>query len=747
MSPLSPSATAVEDRPLQLRQRPDLTIVPAVYQGEPSWIIKDPVSLKYHRLREAEMLVLQMLQGDTSLRRIQARLRSRFPTQRVGLAELQHLIGHLYQAGMLISAAAGQGRQLLRRRGELRRRAWWDRLTNLLAIRFPGFDPEPLLRRLQPYGQWMFQVQGLLVWWLLALGAVGLLLSQWAEFQTRLPAFHDFFAARNVLWLALVMGVTKICHELGHGLACKHFGGECHEIGVMLLVFTPAMYCDTSDSWLLPNKWHRVWIGAAGIYVEILLASLATFAWWYSQPGLPHYLALNVMFVCSVSTVVFNANPLLRYDGYYMLADALEIPNLAEKSRVAMLNLLRVHALGLPPMRGRALPPRRQLLFAGYSLASFAYRWLVLVMIAMFVSRVFAPYGLQALGHGVLAISALGLLGRPLWQLGQFFAVPGRWQELQPRRLAVTLALLLLLLGGLALVPFPRHVWARVVVQPDGGEQVYVTLPGTLDRLHVRPGQRVAAGSLLAELGNSEIALRLLRMEGEAARYRRHLHHLRRRQADHPEAGTQIPAAQTALAEIEHQLAQLRADAQGLQLTARQAGLVIPPPERPATPESQPPQPLPEWQGSPLDPKNSGAWLERGALFCTVVAPDSMQAILIFDQTDLAWVAVGQDVDLRLEAYPGHRLRGTIREVARGAWPASGQQAAAAGGPDASAGRDAHLPASAGSVAYSASVPLRDLPLPLAVLPGQRGAARIRTGWEPILPRLIRFTQNTLRFR
>ena len=155
---------------------------------------------------------------------------------------------------------------------------------------------------------------------------------QFDEFHTKLPTFHQFFEAKNWIYLGVTLAVTKVIHEFGHGLTCKHFGGECHEMGVMLLVLTPCLYCNVSDSWMLPNKWHRAWIGAAGMYVEIVIASICTFLWWFSEPGLLHQLCLSTMFVCSVSTMMFNANPLLRYDGYYILADLMEIPNLRQKA-------------------------------------------------------------------------------------------------------------------------------------------------------------------------------------------------------------------------------------------------------------------------------------------------------------------------------------------------------------------------------------------------------------------------------
>jgi putative peptide zinc metalloprotease protein len=131
------------------------------------------------------------------------------------------------------------------------------------------------------------------------------------------------------MWLALTLCVTKVLRVRPRPR--KHFGGERYEIGVMMLVLTPCLYCNVSDSWMLPNRWHRAAIGAAGMYVELVLASIACFIWWFTVPGPLNYICLNVMFVSSVSTVMFNANPLLRYDGYYILSDVLEIPTCGKK--------------------------------------------------------------------------------------------------------------------------------------------------------------------------------------------------------------------------------------------------------------------------------------------------------------------------------------------------------------------------------------------------------------------------------
>ncbi len=735
--------TAVEDRRLPLRRRADLEISESTFQLEKSWIVKDPVSLKYHRLREAEKIVLDMLDGKTTLREIKETLQERFPTKIARITDLQQLLSSLFRAGMLLSDSPGQAEQLLKRHRETQRREWGQRLSNILAIRFPGVDPERLLNWLHPKFGWIFERSGIMIWLLCAVAAGSLLLANFDEFHRRLPGFYEFFSVRNFFWLALVMGTTKICHELGHGLSCKHFGGECHEIGLMLLVFTPAMYCDTSDSWLLPSKWHRAFIGAAGMYVEIFLAAVATFVWWNTQPGLLNYMCLNVIFVSSVSTVVFNANPLLRYDGYYILSDILEIPNLAQKSRLAMLNILRVTCLGLKPVSSRQLPQRNQGLFAFYSVASFCYRWFVLVMIVWFVSRIFEPYGLQIIGKLIIAMSAVGLVVMPLWQLWKFLSVPGRMQEVKMSRLITTVLVVALLIGLVVLVPLPRHVMTSVVIRPDEADRVYVSVPGKLAELYVQPGSHVEAGQPLAQLINDDATLRFAALRGERAQQEAHLANLRIRQATDPEVGLRIPAAAAILADIDQQLTQLQKDQARLRLTAKIAGTVMLPNE---VPDAKTTDELPGWSGTPFDAENQGAHLDTGTLLCTIGDPQQMQAILVFDQRDVRNVRPGQAVEILLEEYPGRVFTGQVRQVAKMDLQLPPRElTAAAGGPlatqtDATTGQPKTM-----FVMYEASVPLHDASVEL--INGFRGRAKIRVANQPILARVMEFVRNSLHFR
>ena len=414
MATLAESLVSSSSRKLPIRKRPDLRARQHRYQGRLYWVVKDPVGLQYYRFEEEEYAILQMLDGQSSLDEIAERFEREFPPQTIRTEELQQFIGMLHRSGLVITDAAGQGQQLVKRRDERKRKRAAGDADQILSMRFKGIDPERFFNFIYPYIRWFFTVPAMVV--LHSAGARGADAGDRAVRRVPIAAagVPTFFQAQNWLWLALTLCITKILHEFGHGLSCKHFGGECHEIGVMFLVLTPCLYCNVSDSWMLPNRWHRAAIGAAGMYVEIVLASICTFIWWFTEPGPLNYICLNVMFISSVSTVMFNANPLLRYDGYYILSDILEIPNLRQKASTILNRKLGKWCLGLEEPEDPFLPKRKQWLFATYTVASAIYRWVVMLSILYFLNKVFEPYGLKILGQ-IIALGALyGLLIQPL---------------------------------------------------------------------------------------------------------------------------------------------------------------------------------------------------------------------------------------------------------------------------------------------------------------------------------------------
>ena len=407
MVSLADSLLSTSARKLPIRARPDLSAQRQRYQGRTYYVIKDPVGLHYFRFQEEEYAILYMLDGNTSLDEIKERFEAQFPPQKITLEEIQHFLGMLHQSGLILAGVQGQGTQLLKRRGERRQKELLGLITNILCIRFKGIDPQRLLDWLYPKIAWFFSPAAVAISVMMMVAALLLVGAQFETFRAKLPGFHDFFNASNAILLGLTLALTKVFHEFGHGLSCRHFGGECHELGVMFLVLTPCLYCNVSDSWMLPNKWHRAAIGAAGMYVEVVLASIATGVWWFSQPGVANSLALNVMFICSVSTVIFNGNPLLRYDGYYILADVVEIPNLRQKATTILGQKMGEWFLGMEPSEDPFLPKRNQVFFVLYSVASAFYRWLVVFSILFFLYQLGKPYQLEIIGQ-VMAMIALG---------------------------------------------------------------------------------------------------------------------------------------------------------------------------------------------------------------------------------------------------------------------------------------------------------------------------------------------------
>ena len=369
MVTLHDSLLSSSARSLSIRRRPDLIARRQHYLGRSYWVVKDPVGLTYFRFQEEEYALLNWLDGQISLDEIKDRFEAEFPPQKITLDEIQQFLGMLHRSGLVIAAVGGQGKQLLKRRRERRRKELMARLANVLCIRFKGIDPERFLNWLYPWIKWFYSPAAVFACIFFGLSALTLVMVQFQTVMNRLPAFHEFFSFQNALLLSATLGLTKVLHEFGHGMTCKHFGGECHELGVMVLVLTPCLYCNVSDSWLLPNKWQRAAIGAGGMYVELVLASFATWIWWFSEPGLLNHICLNVMFVCSVSTLVFNANPLLRYDGYYILSDITEIPNLRQKSTAVLSRKMGEWLLGLEqprrPVPARAEPGLLRALFGG----------------------------------------------------------------------------------------------------------------------------------------------------------------------------------------------------------------------------------------------------------------------------------------------------------------------------------------------------------------------------------------------
>ena len=746
MATLAKSIVSSSSRKLAIRVRPDLKARRQRYQGRVYWVVKDPVGLQYFRFEEEEFAILQMLDGQSSLEEIAEQFEADFPPQTIRVEELQNFIGMLHRSGLVLSDAPGQGVQLKKRRDERKRKELIGAASNVLAFRFRGFDPERILNAMYPWVRWFFTTPATVASLLLALSALSLVIVQFDVFQSKLPSFQAFFSAQNWLLIAGVLAVTKILHEFGHGLSCKHFGGECHEMGIMFLVLTPCLYCNVSDSWMLPSRWHRAAIGAAGMYLEVVIASIATFLWWFSEPGLMNYICLNIMFVSSVSTILFNANPLLRYDGYYILSDLLEIPNLRQKASTILSRKLGSWCLGLEEPEDPFLPKRNQFLFALYTVASSIYRWVIMLSILYFLNKVFEPYGLKVIGQLIALVSLYGLIFMPLSKVYKFFRVPGRWSKVKKLRMFATLGILVAVICGVLFIPLPSSVMCYFELQPRGSVSVYVEVEGILEEAFVEPGQQVQEGDVLARLSNIDLELEIQQLRGERDALQEQLSSLVQIRFRDEQASLQLDVIKERLGSIDEQLQQKVRDLRRLELIAPVSGTIIPPTRRRDNQGDNRAE-LPGWSGSPLDPQNIGAtFLPDGPhnLFCEIGDPDQWDAVLVINQREFDLVAPGQEVRLMFEESAYHVFISAIDSIADDEMDTIPVRLASTSGGPVPAEADAEGMLRPLSTSYQAVVRLDNS---LGILRnGLIGQARIETRDRTLASRLYRYLSRTFSF-
>jgi putative peptide zinc metalloprotease protein len=740
---LAESLISSTSRPLTLRMRPDLDSRRHRYHGRTFWVVKEPLGLNYFRFHDEEFAILCMLDGRSSLDDIKDEFETQFTPQKITYQDLLQFVGMLHRSGLVISESSGQGHQLRKRRDDKKWREFLGKLSNVFALRFRGVDPERFLNWLYQYTGWFFRWQTVIGVLLFALCAAVLVAVNFEDFQRKLPAFHTFFGPKNWFYLGITMGIVKVLHEFGHGLSCKHFGGECHELGAMMLVFTPALYCNVSDSWMLSNKWHRAAIGAAGMYVELFLASIATFVWWYSLPGLLNSIALSVMFICSVSTIVFNGNPLLRFDGYYILMDVLEIPNLRQKATEITRRFFVWLCLGIEQPENPFLPHDRQWLFGLYTIAAIIYRWVVVFSIVFFLNKVFEPYGLKIIGQVMALAGFFGLVAQPVFELGKFFWTPGRMNKMKRERVAATAGVAVATVLFVFFVPLPFSVKCNFEIQPRGGQQVYVQMPGQIKEVAYRPGDQVQPGDVLMKLENPELELQLLDLEGRYRQAEEAYRVLYDTRYNDGSAINQLDAAREMRDSARKQWEEKVREAQQLTITAPTAGTIIPPPAK-SDKISLSQGRLPTWEGTPFDERNRGALILPTDLICQIGDPHQMDAVLIVDQAYIDLVHEGQSVRVLLEAYT-HKAHDTkieeiatteVKNISRGM--STQQQGRQETKPDAT-GQFRPL-----NTSYQARAQLSDLPGDMQA--GMQGQARIYTGWQPLAKRFYRYCAKTFHF-
>jgi len=534
------------------------------YRGKPWYVLQDLSNQRFHRFSPTANAVIGLMDGrrtvDEIWRIASETLGDDAPTQ----DEMIRLLGQLHAGDALQSDVSPDTAELLDRYEKKAKRELQGRLMNPLAIRIPLFDPERFLVRTLPYVRPLLGWVGAGLWLAVVVPALILAGTHWSELTE--GVFDRVLAVENLALVWLIFPVLKGLHELGHGYLNRRFGGEVHDMGIMLLVFTPVPYVDASSAHAFPEKSKRMLVGAGGMIVEIFAAAVAMLLWVNLEPGAARTVAFNVMLIGGVTTLLFNANPLLRFDGYYILGDWLEIPNLRARSNAYFRYLLERYGFGRRDAEAPEAAPGERAWFLAFGSAAFLYRFVVVSAILLFILD-----RSLVLGSVLVTIALVGWFGVPLAKGLRFLTSDPRLRRVRPRATAVVAGALGLLVFAIAILPVPYRTRSEGVVWLPEEALVRVETEGFVERVLAPPGARVAVGAPLFELRNPELAKQLHVEEARLRELRARFHKVRLESR----ARGQMLAEEIRL--VERRLARTRERDQALVVRSGQGGTFVAP--------------------------------------------------------------------------------------------------------------------------------------------------------------------------
>lgn len=645
------SASSVDKR-LTFHQRPDLQFSTTAGGGS---IATDPIAKVHHELSAEETFLLEKLRGGQgiSLAELGRQYEARFAPQRIRHEEMYALLIGLHQAGLLSVDSTRQGDSLWRRHQERLsiEKLWvW---TKLLAIKLPGFNPQGLLDVSAFVGKAFFSWVGLSLAILLWILACLILIGSSAPFTAELPTINELMKPSGWLSLLLVVAVLKSLHELGHALACHRFGAEVREIGCLLLMFAPCLYSDVTDCWRLSNRWHRIAITLGGVFFEITIAAMAVIIWRFTEPGWLHTTALHVVLVASLGTLLVNLNPLVRYDGYYLLSDLSETPNLWHRSRQAITR--RLQALFI---ESNALQIQEPVWLVIYGMLSKLFLTSLLMMFGWLIIAAATYTKIEILGWVIVSMIGAGLIAPAL------AAGYRGWKResmkpsvtLRKRRVALFVLALACLVYLVGFLPVPSSISAQAVVVPEEYEVVAVSHAGRL--LKALPeGSQVNQGDALVWLADPELEKQLAITKALYEHSLLEIHLLESQRAIDPKLAAKLPTAKARLQSVEQRLTELRSEIEKLTLHADRDGMLI------GSNFFQ--QATSEGEIDVLNSKHRGAWLEVGTIAAMIIDPKSVEVQLSVPDHALDRVRPGQQVRIALNQVSSGITQGEVNQIAR----------------------------------------------------------------------------------
>ena len=617
--------------------RTNLRISEQTVSGEKSYVIKVPETNTYNRYGATEYELLTLCDGTRTASDVTALWNEHHPDEPLDEAEVLEFLDGV-EAGVW-EQSLGQRNLAVLERIRDDRKSRVDQ-SSVLYLMFKAWDPNRTLAKLDRYCGWMFTPGFVIFSVVLFIASAYLLAGDWNRVQRDTAALYSFQNKTAydiwIFWL-LLFGYGAI-HEFGHGLTCKHFGGDVHQMGFMLIYFTSAFYTDTTDSVLCPIASRRQWVLFAGIWIGLVVCSICVFIWQFTAPGsFINDLAYKAMLLTGIQGMLVDLNPLIKADGYYALAEFLHVDNLREESfaflRVGARKYLLREDVELP-----AATKRLRRIYAVFGLAAVIYSSLLVILVLLFVKNIFVSklgnWGYVLTAGIVYLVARKGL--RKAWPQMRTW-----WRENREGYMTWKLTRAQSL-GGLAIAlllvvpPVPTRVASDFVLQPGKDAHVRVEVPGAVQQIFVRPGASVSEGQVLAILDNPAI-----------------------------EASAQVLGQQLAMADSQLRDAEARADqdktAAALEEQARLAQEWKVAQDRVDLLTVR--APITGVVSTPIVDQKVGESLSAGEELCEIVDRSSMKARILVRDWELEDVPVGARAQLKVTPFLSRTYAGKVEQI------------------------------------------------------------------------------------
>ena len=589
-----------------------------------TYLVEDPIRSRFYQVGQTEFAFMSLLDGkrtvEAALNQINGRQNDDASDEQPVLEESdgKKICSWLVRS-CLVNCETPAGTERLVQTARQKDRQKWISWLNPICIRLSLFNPHRFLTRLGNVTSWLFTPWFFMIWCLVAVIGIVQVGTNWERLTAESAGI---LVSGRWFWLLLGWIGLKVIHEAAHGVVCRKYGGDVRQAGVLFLLFAPLAFVDVTSSWRFRNRAHRIYVAAAGMYIELLVASLAIIVWSQQGSGMVSDLCYNLFLMASITTLLFNANPLMRFDGYYMLSDLLGIVNLYSKGQIWFRNAVQNLLLGIP-MRPMAGDRSEKWMVRVYGIAAFVWRILLSASLLLAASAMFDGFGLILAGVGAIFWIGLPALQTfsPLWKAAERHLVDWR------RFGFAALAMAGIMVGVFFVFRAPAYKSAPAIVQFKDEQVVRAATDGFIDAIHIANGESVEKNQLLVTLTNPKIALELkaLQIEWEQAKIQTRIFREREELSKYLAEQEKCLRLETQIAEASGKLAQL-------EVRAPAAGIAFQPD-------------LENWTGS---------FVNEGDPLLTVFEKRAKEIRVSIDQTDLDSVKanVGEKVTVIFPGLP-----------------------------------------------------------------------------------------------